>query len=124
MWSMTDSKWAKNCMRMVFDCGMRVIGVNVERMRQGFEWKMSDVNGEGIDWDVREWKRMIDKCVKGKGLRKWKEGMELKSSLDWYKMKKAPQYVSWYDGSLGGDLLFQARSQCIMSDVGKGCGGN
>ena len=22
-------------------------------------------------------------------------------------------YVMWYDGSLGGDLLFQARAQCM-----------
>ena len=46
--------------------------------------------------------------------------MELKSSLEWYKMKKGPQHVRWYDGSLGGDLLFQARAQC-MNVNGRNC---
>lgn len=27
--------------------------------------------------------------------------------------KEAPRYVKWYDGSLGGDVLFRARAQCM-----------
>ena len=113
LWGMAESKWAKNCMRMVYNSGMRVRRVEVERERPRFEWKMSDCNGMGCDWDVKEWRKMIDDCVKEEGLRKWRMGMEVKGSLAWYKMKGAPQYVSWYDGSLGGDLLFQARAQCM-----------
>ncbi len=39
--------------------------------------------------------------------------MEGKTTLEWYKEKEAPQCESWYDGSLAGDLLFQARAQCM-----------
>lgn len=113
LWSITESKWAKNCMKIVCDSGMRVRGVNRERESQYLEWKVSDSNGEGMDWDEREWKKVIESCVKWEGLRRWRERMEQKSSLEWYKSKKAPQYVRWYDCRLGGDLLFQARARCI-----------
>ena len=33
--------------------------------------------------------------------------------MEWYKEKEAPMYERWYDGSLGGDLLFRARAQCM-----------
>ena len=39
--------------------------------------------------------------------------MEQKSTMEWYKEKEAPMYERWYDGSLGGDLLFRARAQCM-----------
>ncbi|MPC67146.1 hypothetical protein E2C01_061312 [Portunus trituberculatus] len=39
--------------------------------------------------------------------------MERKSTLEWYKEKEIPMYERWYDDSLGGDLLFQARAQCM-----------
>ena len=39
--------------------------------------------------------------------------MERKGTLEWYKEKEAPKYEEWYEGSLGGDLLFRARSQCM-----------
>ena len=39
--------------------------------------------------------------------------MEHKSTLEWYREKEAPMYERWYDGSLGGDLLFRARAQCM-----------
>ena len=50
--------------------------------------------------------------MKGVELSKWKTEMERKT-LEWYRKKEAPMYVRWYDGSLGGDLLFQARAQCM-----------
>ena len=36
--------------------------------------------------------------------------MERKSTME---EKEAPMYERWYDGSLGGDLLFRARAQCM-----------
>ncbi|MPC69098.1 hypothetical protein E2C01_063313 [Portunus trituberculatus] len=38
--------------------------------------------------------------------------MERKTTLELYKVKEAPMYERWYDGSLGGDL-FRARAQCM-----------
>lgn len=75
--------------------------------------KITDRNGVGVEWDVRKWKREIESGVKADGLRRWKHAMERKSTLEWYKEKEAPKCVSWCDGSLGGDLLFQARAQCM-----------
>ena len=39
--------------------------------------------------------------------------MEKKSTLKWYKTKEKPSFEKYYDGSKGGDLLFQARTQCL-----------
>ncbi|XP_050694867.1 uncharacterized protein LOC126984800 isoform X3 [Eriocheir sinensis] len=113
LWSVHESKWIKNCMRMVGDSGMRVRWVSREEGRRFFEWKVTDRNSEGLEWNVRKWKKEIDSAVKGDGLRRWKHVMERKTTLEWYREKEAPQCVSWYDGSLGGDLLFQARAQCM-----------
>ena len=33
--------------------------------------------------------------------------------MELYKEKDAPMYERRYDGSLGGDLLFRARAQCM-----------
>ena len=52
------------------------------------------------------------------GLGKWKTEMERKKTLEWYKEEEAPMYVRWYDGSLGSDLLFRARAQCMDVNAG------
>ena len=113
MWSMVESKWIKNCMRMAIDSGMRVRWMPREGGRRFCEWKLNDRTRVGIEWDVKKWKKEIDSGVKGDGMRRWKHAMERKSTLEWFREKEAPQCVSWYDGSLGGDLLFQARAQCM-----------
>ncbi len=45
-------------MRMVGDSGMRVRWVSREEGRHYFEWKMTDRNSKGLEWDVRKWKRV------------------------------------------------------------------
>ena len=50
-------------------------------------------NREGLEWDVRKWKSVIDKRVRGVGLSKWKTEMERKKTLGWYREKEAPMYV-------------------------------
>lgn len=42
--------------------------------------------------------------------------MEQKT-LEWYKEKEAPKYVMWYERSLGGCLIYQARAQCMDMNV-------
>ena len=73
------------------------------------EWRMTDRNREEAEWDEREWKSEIDKAVKAEGVSKCKNGMEGKASVKWYKEKAAPKHEVWYDGSLGGDLVFRMR---------------
>ena len=110
-----SSKWRKRCMRMIGKSGMQVsprqqIGEDGQCV---YEWRMVGGNREEQEWDVKKWKREIDRVVKGVGLNKWRNEMERKKTLEWYREKKAPKYVKWCDGSLGGDLLFQARTQCM-----------
>ena len=115
MWNLHGSKWVKNCMKMAGNIGMRVEWVEryPERRFNRYEWNIIDSNREGVYWDVRKWKNVIDKNVKEQGLRRWKQDMERKSTLEWYKEKESPGYVNWFEGSLGGDLLFRARAQCM-----------
>ncbi|MPC92297.1 hypothetical protein E2C01_087377 [Portunus trituberculatus] len=47
-------------------------------------------NGEGLEWDVRRWKREIDERVKCMGLSEWRSKMEQKSTLEWYREEEAP----------------------------------
>ena len=70
------------------------------------EWILTKGGRVGAEWDVRKWKSEIDREVKCMGINIWKNGMEQKSTMEWYKEKEAPMYERWYDGSLGGDLLF------------------
>ena len=66
---------------------------------------------------MRKWEKVIDQEVKRVGLSKWRNEMERKNTLEWYKEKETPAYERWYDGSLGSDLLFRARAQCMDVNV-------
>ena len=77
------------------------------------DWRVVDRNGVGMEWSVEKWKGEVDRAVMSVGLSKWKNDMERKTTLEWYREKKVPGYERWYDGSLGGDLLFRARAQCM-----------
>ena len=68
------------------------------------------MNGKRTEYDERKGGKLMKKEVEEKGLRRWREGMERKSSLRYYRSKKKPGYERAYDGSIGGELLFKARS--------------
>ena len=83
-----------------------------ERKQDEREWTVTRGGREGAEWDVRKQRSEVDREVKCVGLNIWKNGMERKSSLEWYKEKEC-MYERWYDGSLGGDRLFRAQAQCM-----------
>ena len=56
------------------------------------EWRMVDERGSGIEWDLSEWKKWIDKRVKEVGVRKWREGMNVKPTLAWYERNECPRH--------------------------------
>ena len=115
LWNESGSKWRKRCRRMTERNRLQVVwGIRMAgRNQDEREWIVTRGGRVGAEWDVRKWKSEIDREVKRVGLNTWKNGMERKSTMVWYKEKEAPMYESWYDGSLGGDLLFRARAQCM-----------
>ena len=60
----------------------RVEGRHVET-----DWSMAIRNEEGLESNVRMWKNEIDRVVKHVGLSEWKNEMEQKSTLEWYREK-------------------------------------
>ena len=88
---------------------MRMAGRNQDER----EWILTKGGRVGAEWDVRKWKSELDREGKCVGLNIWKNGKERKSTMEWYKEKEAPMYERWYDGSLGGNLLFRAMAQCM-----------
>ncbi|MPC10999.1 hypothetical protein E2C01_003649 [Portunus trituberculatus] len=115
LWDVRNSRWGKKCVRMAVKSSVetslafqRAEGRHVES-----DWSKIVRNGEALEWDVRKWKSEIDKRVKCMELNEWRNEMEHKSSLQWYRGKEAPMYEKWYNCSLGGDILFRAWTQCM-----------
>ena len=69
-------------------------------------------------WSNERWKREINESVKEYGKSKWREGINQKSSLDWYALKECPKTEPCYDGSLGSELLFKARTKSLELNSG------
>ena len=115
LWNVRSSRWGKMCTRMVSRSSMnfRWMCRLIEGSQNVYEWRIIRGNREGPEGDMRKWKSVIDSEVKRVGLNKWKNEMERKQTLEWYREKEEPKYEKCYDGSLGGDLLFQARAQCM-----------
>jgi hypothetical protein len=112
-WNSGKSKWERGCKKMVNECGFQ----KLERHRMAGNglggWMTLNDRGFGVDWDERKWKTVIDVKVKEIGVRKWRQGMSTKSTLEWYERKARPMSERWYDGSWGSQLLFKARSQSL-----------
>ena len=114
MWNRVHGKWDKKCIKIVNKCGL-TIGPSSSMNEEGrvCGWVIKFRNEEGIEGNLEKSKKMIDTYVKNKGRMEWNNAMENKSSLVWYKRKTTPKFESWYDGSLGGDLLFRARARAL-----------
>ena len=111
------SKWLKGCVRSVRKIQM---GRKFE-LREGvrdMDWKLCQGVGEEGDFEVDEWKVIINRKVEEYGLEKWRRGMENKSTMEIYKKKRIPKKESCYEG--GGDsvLLFELKSKwCHFCEV-------
>ena len=69
----------------------------MEGRQHEYEWEVLSRSGEGLEWDGRKWKNEIDRVVKGAGLCKWKNGMEQKRTVEWFREKERPMYERWHD---------------------------
>lgn len=59
--------------------------------------------------------------VKCMGINKQRNDVEQKKILEWYKGKESPKSEWWFDGRLGGDLLFHARNYTWSTSHSKEC---
>ena len=61
-----------------------------------------------------EWCRVgvkeVKKKVEENGRERWKQGMENKNTLRWYKRKEKPEAIHWHTGDWGSRLLVKART--------------
>lgn len=111
-WNNRASKWEKGCKRKVTQCGLRPL-TQVALDGNVDSWMIADERGVGKFWTCKRWKNVINGRVMKLGARKWKQKMGEKVTLAWYASKERPRHEKFYDGGLGGQLLFKARSQSL-----------
>ena len=103
-------KWLRTCKRVVRKCGFQ----NSAPGRHGVNrWQILGPNGDGQQWSEAVWKKAVKEHVSEYGRGKWRNGMQSKSTLVWYKNKEMPRHESMYEGSYASELLFKARSQSL-----------
>ena len=70
-------------------------------------WKRREnMSDRWRDTSFKETKRRIEK----NGQDKWREGINRKTTLQWYSRKDKPEAVTWHTGDWGSRLLFKART--------------
>ena len=87
-------------------------------MCRSFDRKYEGLNGlvsldRRDERSVDDWKREVNKHVQDKGWQEWRQGMEEKCLLGWYRVKKRSGREWFNDGSFGSDLLFKARTKSL-----------
>ena len=108
-WNVSKSRCGMQCKRVVRECGLKAINVLGLDMRdKGWHIRIEDGRG-----GTKDWKKIINERVSRYGLNKWKSGISGKVTLEWYASKECPKYVRYYDGSVGSQLLFKARTQSL-----------
>ena len=85
MWNRWESKWDGFCRKMLDKCGIDA-------------WRLMHRIRDGLERNRKEWKTVVNKIVRERGLIIWRNGMEQKKTLEWYKAKESPRYEEWYDG--------------------------
>ena len=58
-------------------------------------------------------KGFINNIIQEFGLKEWKQGMENMPTLSIYREKEKPQWEEFYDGTLGSEILFKARTSSL-----------
>jgi hypothetical protein len=98
-------------------CGVQQHKTSFEkRLRQIETWKRDYGREVNAGVDEKRWVSTEIKGIEEKRNRLWRQGMEKKSSLLYYR---TGQQVSWsglYDGSRGSDLVFKARIGALETD--------
>ena len=98
---MNQKRWAKkvfewkgnkSMFKKQTNKSMNQIGMKIERNNNK---KQIKINGEKVEGE-RKIQDVVKKEVQKQGLRKWRENMENKNSLRWYKGKEKPKRENIY----------------------------
>ena len=68
------------------------------------------INNNIIQYNEYKVNKAVKKAVENKGLSIWKQGIERKQSLVYYRNKEKPGYEYGYDGSWEAKLIFKTRT--------------
>ena len=85
---------------------------NITFERRGYE-NIISINEEVVEGSNIKIIKKIEERVKNKGCNIWKDAMEGKETLKWYKNKKEPRWENYYDGSWEAKLFFKAKSESL-----------
>ncbi|MPC99345.1 hypothetical protein E2C01_094754 [Portunus trituberculatus] len=85
------------------------------------EWVVTRGGRVGTEWDVRKWKSEIDKDVKSVGLNEWRNEMERKTTLKWYKVKEAPIKGCQMSDSEEGETVEHVMLECVKYARDRSC---
>ena len=107
------TKWQKTCSRYIKLCEFRkmfVISLD-GNIQPGY--KIINHNGSSLNWSYNVWKKNINAKVQEIGLKKWRDGIATKETLNWYSYKQCPKHEIFYNGDEGSSLLFKCRTQSL-----------
>ena len=105
IWRNRNSKFVKETNNSMKQIEMKIVETQGE--------KEILLEGNKIEGNEKKIGNIIKKEIQKKGVKKWKENMEKKNSLRWYKVKEKPRKENIYDGSWGSTLLFKARTDSL-----------
>ena len=107
------TKWQKTCSRYIKLCEFRkmfVISLD-GNIQPGY--KIINHNGSSLNWSYNVWKTNINAKVQEIGLKKWRDGIAMKETLNWYSYKQCPKQEIFYNGDEGSSLLYKCRTQSL-----------
>ena len=104
------TKWQKTCSRYIKLCEYRkmfVISLD-GNIQPGY--KIINQNSSSLNWSYNVGKKNINAKVQEIGLKKWRDGIAMKETLNWYSHKHCPKHEIFYIGDEGSSLLYKCRT--------------
>ena len=118
-WTKKIYYWNKNVCTVVKEYRDRMLKLHMHIWKQQDEVRLA-IEGEEFIEGERQMNRKIKKNIENKGLEKWKQNMQQKRSLRWYKEKEKPKMVNIYNGSWESALLFKMKSDSLEINSRRG----
>ena len=96
-WTSLESRWKRATVKIKRKC-------ELERFTQS----------EVMLWlGINELNTTVNERVQERECGKWAQSLWEKSSVEWYRRKTQPKSECFYDGSMGSELPFKARTKSL-----------